>query len=217
MLKIEDLKEGDELEFISDKDREEYVQLNPWSQLVADLFKPNNCVESVFFSSGEVLFKGEIGKWYNVVTIGELKYFRKVETNKEVLDTPEVEPTYVNAGIKSTKEMYTRLLEGEVFYFEDERYVFEDGYFYTRYKEGGVDPYINLLEKYEHFQVKKPWYEFASEGNPILCKVWDNDSEGEKYQVQFDLISGFDIDEQECYIGEDGCSWMNATPVKPSE
>jgi len=213
MLNIEDLKVGDELEFISDKDREEFIETYGGNvNLVYNCFN-SGIGKVVVLSHSWVEFYGIREDRLCCISNEELKYFRKVEEKKEVVDTPAVDSTYVNAGIKSTKEMYTRLLEGEVFYFEDEKYIFEDGYFYTRYEEeGGGVPYINLLEKYKHFQIKKPWYEFASEENPILCRVREKEGGYTMYEEIIGYHKSIEYPYQTSFN-----SWFHAEPVKPSE
>lgn len=204
MLKIEDLKVGDELEYINGRPRQEFSCIDGGDHKLTQIC--NLYIKDLSGGRVHVVYKCNTVFIYN----DELKYFRKVETNKEVVDTEEVVNTLVNAGIKSAKEMYTRLLDGEVFYFDDEKYIFEDGYFYTRYKEGGVDPYVNMLEKFTEFQVKKPWYEFASEENPILCKVWNTDPDDFKY----DHVEGKDA---LSFLSKCNGHVRYATPVKPSE
>ena len=207
MLNIEDLKVGDELEFISDKDREEFIGKDEVNSHIASLINPSNTVKSTY--ENYLYLNGNLPHYdLNKILKSELKYFRKVEENKEVVDTPEIDTTYVNAGIKSTKEMYTRLLEGEVFYFEDVELSFDGKLFPFTLSIIGSQ----MVDYYAEFEVKKPWYEFASEKNPILCKVWNNDSDG----CYFYNIESFHKGTL-TFIDTECCSWDNATPVKPSE
>lgn len=213
MLKIEDLKVGDELEFISEEDKLRFTNsYHDNVSMVTNCF-PKGIGEITKVGERWVEFKGDHYR-LKVLSCDEVKYFRKVETKKEVIDTADVETTSVNAGIISYEESYTRMMAGEVFYYKYNKVWFDKVYGNFMYGDKLLGTYKSNFTEYT---VKKPWFEFASEDNPILCKVWDCDSDGNKYEVQYDLISGFDIDEQACYIGEDNCSWMCATPVKPSE
>lgn len=202
MLKIEDLKVGDKLEFISDESKEHFLEYYGDNKaLVLNCFTNNVGAVDKNVGCGIYLCSKDREK-LGYIDIKELLYFRKVETKAQQENTTTI---LVNANIKSHGEMYKRLIEGEVFYHEGDVLLFDGESFVRDYVlfDGG---YIDI----EKIQVQKPWWEFASEDNPILCKVWDDDKDMYTHKEVIKKVDKY-------FEATRGSFWNHATPVEPSE
>lgn len=111
----------------------------------------------------------------------------------------------VNANLKSAKEFANRMMDGEVFYFNDWEYAYypHEGGFYKHLPSHKMHVHVCLC-LYEDIQIEAKWYEDIEK--PVICWVSDNSRE-ERDCV--DLIiakvkGGY-------YTG--GTYWKYATPV----
>lgn len=113
----------------------------------------------------------------------------------------------VDAKLKSAKEFATRMIDGEVFYFDGCKYAYciSESCFYRESLNDQLDAgYINL-EAYKEMQIEAKWYDDIKK--PILCWI-SHHSKNKKTEAQFieEKVEGG-------YMTTSGIRYKYVTPV----
>lgn len=117
---------------------------------------------------------------------------------------------YKNAGIKSIKEAYLRVLDGEVFYFNGEKIFFDPEFEGSPLRIGRC--YASFeFKRFDEFMIEVDWRDTLEE-KPRLCWVWDVN---EDKKVVANVI-GFD-GEWEVPYRTPRFSYKNAIPLTKEE
>ncbi len=130
----------------------------------------------------------------------------------------------VPANLKTAKEAFRRMLDGEVFHHDREikYYYGDDGferfnYKYRHMNSKGVCT-IDVIDDetgFEKWSVEQPatWQDDLSIDNPVLC--WVSDTGMENNNTAAALVT--DQAEDGRYFTATGIIWKYATPILPSE
>lgn len=108
-----------------------------------------------------------------------------------------------NANIQTIEECYRRLLDGEVFYFEDNIIMFVKNTGIVIKNENKFTDYIYpswLTQNYKKFEIKSNWYENIKK--PIPCWVGDTEEELKSHE-KIALIILYHADQNYKFEAED--------------
>lgn len=113
-----------------------------------------------------------------------------------------------NANIKSKKEALTRLMNGEVFYYEGTKICYNEGR--VQPFRSGAEPLHYNLDEYKNWQTKQNWDENIPEQG-ILCWVSGTD------KLEKDLATIVTYSDGKIYRDSYACEWEYATPLTKEE
>lgn len=168
-------------------------------------------------------------KWDNhcLNQFGEDFKFKWIEFDYRIKEEVKMTTQYINANIKSKRELAQRLLDGEVFYLGNgcTRLYFDetDGNSpfrivqvdctKVRYASQAMEPrWID----YHSLQIKKEvkWYDKldGTAQNGVYCFVWDDGYEFNPLKPEIELIVAYHAEESGFY-GASGIFWQNAKPM----
>lgn len=120
----------------------------------------------------------------------------------------------INADIKTEEEMYHRMVDSEVFYYDNNKVKFENGQFKAINKSGFEQTFGQFRDRFKDFMIEQSFENALSspDYNP-LCWVSDL-----KVGVRINIrrIVAYDH-KSEGYIDVSGNSWSYATPVETNE
>ena len=117
-----------------------------------------------------------------------------------------------NAGIKTEKEMYYRMLDGEAFHFSGSTIFFDGCNFFSKTKAGLISLLNRYAEKFQDFQIEVKWEDRLNKFYNPLCWV-SNVSKGDKSIVKRVIRIG----KSGYYISEQNEAWIYAELVKTDD
>ena len=85
--------------------------------------------------------------------------------------------TYRNAGIKTIREAITRLMDGEVFYYQNKEIYYDECAIDGNPFCYGTEILKSYFRNFEYWQVKTDWRDNLSKKSPVLCWVWNESPE----------------------------------------